>query len=327
MTELQCPFLTKFCDITNDNGRFSEADAVLFHMRDSIDKEKAQSTRKSDQRFVFGLWESPPGTPDLLQYRKFFNWTLSYRFDSHIISTYYFSDSFIHKSSLFYQLISKYSPNITLTEFDFKTVTTNITKRIGTAVALISNCGGSSRRLAYITQLRRYIDVQVYGRCGTACPANVNCREYLSKNFYFILSFENSLCSDYTTEKFFSSLSHSIVPVVYGRTNYSRLIPKSGFIDIQDFSTPLQLAQYLNETKNNLTMWASYFSWRRDYVWGINSFFFPFCDLCLRLHLDKIPNVIDDISSCSRLIPKSGFIDIQDFSTPLQLAQYLNEQK
>ena len=29
--------------------------------------------------------------------------------------------------------------------------------------------------------------------------------------------------------------------------------------------------------------------------WGLSEFFTPFCDLCLRLHLDSKPNVIDNM--------------------------------
>jgi hypothetical protein len=85
------------------------------------------------------------------------------------------------------------------------------------------------------------------------------------------------------------------VPVVLGRTNYSYYIPPSGYIDAQQFSTIISLAHYLNQIRYDKEKYLSYFSWKKDYVWGLNQFFTPFCDLCLRLHLDLQPNVIDDI--------------------------------
>ncbi|CAF3056103.1 unnamed protein product, partial [Rotaria sp. Silwood2] len=96
-------------------------------------------------------------------------------------------------------------------------------------------------------------------------------------------------------EKFFAALEHPVVPVVLGRTNYSYFIPSSGYIDIRQFSTMSSLAQHLNETRYNKEKYLSYFSWKKDYVWGLNHFFTPFCDLCLRLHLDSKPNIIDNI--------------------------------
>ncbi|CAF4012254.1 unnamed protein product, partial [Rotaria sp. Silwood1] len=47
-------------------------------------------------------------------------------------------------------------------------------------------------------ELKRYIDVRIYGRCGEGCPGNIHCRKFIAENYYFILSFENSLCLDYT---------------------------------------------------------------------------------------------------------------------------------
>ena len=55
------------------------------------------------------------------------------------------------------------------------------------------------------------------------------------------------------------------------------------------------LAQYLNETRHNKEKYLSFFSWKKNYVWGLSQFFTPFCDLCLRLHLDLKPSIIDDI--------------------------------
>ena len=98
-------------------------------------------------------------------------------------------------------------------------------------------------------------------------------------------------------EKFFATLEHPVVPVVLGRTNYSLLIPSSGYIDAQNFVNVRALAKHLNETRHDLEKYLSYFSWKKDYVWGLNHFFNPFCDLCLRLHLDTKPKVIDDIQS------------------------------
>jgi hypothetical protein len=96
-------------------------------------------------------------------------------------------------------------------------------------------------------------------------------------------------------EKFFATLEHPVVPVVLGRTNYSYFIPSSGYIDARQFSKMKLLAEYLNKTRDDKNQYLSYFSWKKDYVWGLNNFFAPFCDLCVRLHLDSKPNVIDDM--------------------------------
>ena len=47
--------------------------------------------------------------------------------------------------------------------------------------------------------------------------------EMLDKGYKFYLSFENSLCSDYVTEKFWKILKFNIVPVVLGGADYSKV--------------------------------------------------------------------------------------------------------
>lgn len=202
------------------------------------------------------------------------------------------------KNSLYYKRLSEKNQQI-----PFQSMNSSISKealakkKLGVAAALISNCGGSSGRRTFIDRLSKYIDVHVYGRCGKPCPPKEDCRKFIADNYYFILSFENSLCQDYVTEKFFAALELPAVPVVLGRANYSKFIPSSGFIDSRQFPSVLSLANFLNETKNDENKYQSYFTWKKDFVWGGSYFFSPLCDLCLRLHLDDRPKTIDDIHS------------------------------
>ncbi|CAF2827386.1 unnamed protein product [Rotaria sp. Silwood2] len=205
MTSLYCPFLSNHCDITTDNNRFSEADAIVYHMRDGIDQNRAKKNRHPKQRFVFALWESPAHTPNLQSYNQFFNWTMTYRFKSDIITSYYSGNSYVHTSSPFYQLMlnenSTHKLNLKSRTIDHQPSDDILQKKkLGIVAALISNCGGSSRRLAFIKKLQQYINVTVYGRCGKSCPSNMNCRQFIAENYYFILSFENSLCLDYSSK-------------------------------------------------------------------------------------------------------------------------------
>jgi alpha-1,3-fucosyltransferase len=99
--------------------------------------------------------------------------------------------------------------------------------KIEFAAAVISNCGASSNRLNYIKQLQRYIKVDVFGKCGKKCPEyfrsskqKAQCKEIIAKEYMFYFSFENSICTDYITEKFFEILKYDIVPVVLGGGTY-----------------------------------------------------------------------------------------------------------
>ena len=59
-----------------------------------------------------------------------------------------------------------------------------------------------------VKELQKYIDVDIYGACGTKVCSYKNeedCRQMAAKNYKFYLSLENSLCLDYVTEKYYSS--------------------------------------------------------------------------------------------------------------------------
>ena len=53
----------------------------------------------------------------------------------------------------------------------------------------------------------------------------------------FYLAFENSLCGDYITEKFWKVLSYNVVPVVLNGVNMTRVAPPHSYIDIKDFAS------------------------------------------------------------------------------------------
>ena len=69
----------------------------------------------------------------------------------------------------------------------------------------------------------------------TAC--SVDSHELLSKTYPFYLAFENSLCDDYVSERFFSSLHTDMIPVVMNGANMSQIAPKHSYIDLKDFAS------------------------------------------------------------------------------------------
>lgn len=83
--------------------------------------------------------------------------------------------------------------------------------------------------------------------------------------YFFYLSFENSLCKDYLTEKVFNIMQYDIVPVVYGGSNYSNHLPPHSYIDANDFATATELANYLKYLTNNIQEYAKYFWWKKYY--------------------------------------------------------------
>jgi len=269
-----CPISVNACRVTIDQKLFSQSDASLIHLRESIDYKKLNNlSRRSNQRFVFFLKESPVHSPILSskQHGHLFNYTQTYRPDSDITAT--------TSQDFFWLFNHKIYPN-----YDFTSILE--TKESGKIlVAIISNCGGSSSRLQYIKELNEYISVDVYGKCGKSCPRVSDCRQYVYSKYKFYLSFENSLCDEYVTEKFFFALhSARIIPVVLGWARYDHYIPSTGYIDVRNFTSPRQLAEYIDYLDKNTTAYLEYFQWRQ-YALHIK---LPkyMCELCLKLFLD-----------------------------------------
>jgi alpha-1,3-fucosyltransferase len=72
-----------------------------------------------------------------------------------------------------------------------------------------------------------------------------NCTALLENDYKFYLSFENSLCDQYVSEKLWMALQSSVVPVVMGQANYTAFMPPHSVISAMDFSEPGDLAKHL----------------------------------------------------------------------------------
>ena len=159
-------------------------------------------------------------------------------------------------------------------------------------VWMVSNCNTRSRRDRYVMELRKYIDVDVYGKCGTLrCGSSQECYDMFQKKYKFYLSFENSECKDYVTEKLANILPMDLVPVVLGGTNYSRDTPPHSVINVYDFQSPRQLAGYIHELDDNMEKYLEYFKWKLDYSVINSSVARPmsYCKLCEILHSKRSP--------------------------------------
>jgi alpha-1,3-fucosyltransferase len=138
----------------------------------------------TNQRWVLYNKESPRGTLNDLEAKRNIlnvigpqiNWTMTYRLDSDIVEPY--------GKILPRQTQVSWTPKVTL-------------KAKQKEVAwFVSQCKASSNRDGYVQQLSQYINVDIYGACGTMqCKPQLSdlCYEMIERNYKFYLSFENSL--------------------------------------------------------------------------------------------------------------------------------------
>lgn len=118
----------------------------------------------------------------------------------------------------------------------------------------------------------------------------------LSRNYRFYLSFENSLCPDYVTEKLYRALAHDTVPVVFGGADYSYYLPAGSYVDAREFKSPKHLADYLKKVMADDELYLSYFRWRRRF------FVDPapldgWCQLCQLTVDDPKQKIYDDVAA------------------------------
>jgi alpha-1,3-fucosyltransferase len=274
-----CPVTS--CLITSNRTKLNQSDAILIHMRSSIDK--LPEWRSESQRWIKVIFESQWHCEMCFKYVNIFNLTASHLDESDFTSV-YVTDSGI-----------KWEPNDDYIEnFDYYSTKT------GLAAALISYCLAVSDRLKFIGMLKKHMPVDVYGNCGKPCPKGVNCREMIASKYKFLLAFENSFCRDYITEKFFDTLKYNVVPVVLGSGDYVKHIPKSGYIDVRDFNSSKTLADYLKYLDNNKTAYNEYFNWKKYVKFDKNPPLAGYiCEICIQLHLEaafgiKMKTITDD---------------------------------
>ena len=67
------------------------------------------------------------------------------------------------------------------------------------------------------------------------------------------------------SEKFFNILPYNVIPVVFNGANMSAIAPPHSYINVEDFTSVDQLAEYLLKVARNDTLFASYFWWRDYY--------------------------------------------------------------
>ena len=91
--------------------------------------------------------------------------------------------------------------------------------------------------------------VDIYGKCGAHHCSRKNereCYRNMERHYKFYLSFENSICDDYVTEKFFNILSYNVIPVTFGGANLTALgAPPRTHVDAISFGSVKKVVHYL----------------------------------------------------------------------------------
>ena len=270
------------CRISYNKGDLAFSDVVIFHGSDMpsvAQMRKASEKRHPKQKWVFYNQENPHYLHlNLATYNGYFNWAITYQRDSDVVAPY---GSYARLGS----------------EDEVPKAGKNYAEGKDKLVAwAVSNCG--YMREDFVRKLMQYIPVDVYGACARRFGQTQTCRRFSSecgqllKPYKFYLSFENSFCDDYITEKYWDTpFDNDIVPVVMGGSNYNSQVAIPGsFINVVDFPSIKELAHYLLYLSKNDTAYNHFFQWKMNFKRvGVERW--PWiCQVCAALNNNTILN-------------------------------------
>lgn len=230
-------FLERNCPVNNCYvtwnrtylSNITNYDAILFYC-DDVSKHVLRLSKKrrsKHQKYVFVCSEAAANYPIYHErYNNYFNMTWTYKLDSDVFYGYIIiknedGERIGPKRVMHWPKVKQMKPiNHKLKE------KLNSKKKI--AAWFVSHCHVRSGRKKVAIKINEELSkhnmtLDIYGACTKhKCPRNESCWKMLENNYYFYLSFENSINEDYVTEKLLNPLQHYTVPIVYGGANYTR---------------------------------------------------------------------------------------------------------
>ncbi|CAM1321091.1 FUT7 (predicted) [Pycnogonum litorale] len=269
------------CTTTTNKSYAEKAKAVLFSIP-SLGSNPKLPRKYENQTWIYLNLESPQtdirqrGMKRFASFQNMFDWTMCHMRDSDIVTPYF--------------TIKRIASNDSENLLDFtSSIRSKIKKKTRLVAWFVTNFDVTpSERHDVVKKLISHgIRVDVYGPSGRyKCPRSkgTKCLELLDRKYKFYLSFENSICKDYVTEKFYKILPYDVVPIVFGGGDYRSIVPPSSFVDVTTFDSIKDVAEFIKRLDKDDKLYEKYFEWKRNVAITLESF--PetsFCKVCRRL--------------------------------------------
>lgn len=217
------------CYFTNDKSYFNdvrEFDVLLFNVV-NLENTTTPIKRSVEQKYVLVSGETPAYYPIHKNFDEFFNLTWTYKLNSDATWRYFVVRN--KKDKIIGPKIGMHWIDERDMKPTSKYVKSKLQKKSIAAAWFAAHCYTYGHREVFVQNLKNELEkyelkVDSFGLCGNAeCPRGTDeCHAVLESDYYFYLSFENSLGADYVSEKVLTALDHFAVPVVYGSANYTR---------------------------------------------------------------------------------------------------------
>ena len=283
----QCQVKSCLLSFNKSDAPFSDAGILNWEKQHSPVTFK----RPRDQVWIFIQHEAPVSyKPKKLQAaHNYFNWTMTYSEQSDLPLPY---GALKLKS-----LDSMYQRN-------YLAVSKNKTKD---ALWIVSHCPTLSKREQYVDILKQYVNIDILGKCGQKwdCGHAHNheagdCFSILNSTYRYYLAFENVLCTDYITEKFYENYKYDIIQVSRAGDNKHRpnKLDKNVYVSTEDFKDAHELGRYLRSLSLDKEKYAKILSEKDRYeaVPYVELLKERMCEICMRLNkLDDYKKVYKDV--------------------------------
>ena len=277
------------CTVTDQKSEIETADAIVFHLNDiswggdvrNIFGFPFPTYRRPDQVWV--LYTIEPISMlwgDFTAWEGVFNWTWCYTRGSDIYAPYGWMRPLTEEEK--YNQSHNTHSNMNYDYFSRKDKTAG--------VAVISDCLDDAHRYKLIDKLRPYLDIDVYGGCGKACPRDYSSCNELLPPYKFYLAFENSDCRDYVTEKYWRAIIRGQIPIVAWKIySMTDLVLPNSYINVYDFKDLDAAGAYIKKVSENKTLYNSYFKWKATHTMDAKH---GFCVLCEHLKDNSVPSQV-----------------------------------
>ncbi len=240
--------------VTNDKSEFLKVKCVVFHLPSLSESEclelaECYKNKPDAQVWAVHCPESAANYPllDQAAFMRLFDYEISYRQTADIWSPYF--------NSADVQMMQ----------------TARVKPKEKFCAAFISSPWNLSKRQQLLDKLMRYLPIDSYGSLmkNQVLPADTGApysreraliKRQVIANYRFTLAFENSICQDYVSEKFFEPLMMGSIPVYWGAPNIEEFSPgDDAYINAANFPSIQALAAFLETVDETI-----YHQWRQQ---------------------------------------------------------------
>ena len=129
------------------------------------------------------------------------------------------------------------------------------------------NCNTMNNRMDYVKAIDKLIGVIAMSSCyhntpWPQCEGRECTKVEAIRGYKIHLAFENGNSPRYVTEKIYDALAAGVLPVWMGTRYIAEAVPKGSYIDVANFASPDELAQYLVKVLSDDDLYQSYFEWK-----------------------------------------------------------------